>query len=237
MAGGPPQRCSQVSCAALAGHQPEAPYDRAVALLLYDNPTSSNALKVRFLLCELGLECKRRIVPYDQPRPDWYLAINPLGGIPTLDDDGFVVSESNAILRYLAAREGREDLYPGAPRNRARIEAMLDRWSLTFRPAFFRHEAAALGFVPGKGMGAGEPDLDAASRIADEIAATLRTLDEIIDASGYALATFTIADVAAGPVLFRTTKTGLDLTRYPNVLRWRDTVTARPAFAAAEPIL
>ena len=208
-----------------------------MALLLYDNPTSSNALKVRFLLCELGLEYERRIVPYDQPRPDWYVAINPLGGIPTLDDDGLVVSESNAILRYLAVRESRDDLYPAAPTDRARVETMLDRWSLTFRPAFFRHEAAALGFVPGKGMGAGEPALEAAANVANEIAATLRTLDEIIGTSGYALGTFTIADVAAGPVLFRTTKTGLDLAPYPNVLRWRETVIARPAFTAAEPVL
>ncbi|MEP7223643.1 MAG: glutathione S-transferase family protein [Actinomycetota bacterium] len=206
-------------------------------LLLYDNPTSSNALKVRFLLCELGLEYERHIVPYDQPRPDWYVAINSVGGIPTLDDDGFVVSESNAILRYLAVRERRDDLYPEARKDRARVETMLDRWSLTFRPAFFRHEAAALGFVPGKGMGAGEPALEAAAKIADEIAPTLRTLDEIIGASGYALGTFTIADVAAGPVLFRTTKTGLDLAPYPNVMRWRETVIARPAFTAAEPVL
>lgn len=42
--------------------------DRRIALLLYDNPTSSNALKARFLLAELGLEYDRRTVPYDLPR-------------------------------------------------------------------------------------------------------------------------------------------------------------------------
>jgi len=192
---------------------------------------------VRFLLAELGLEYERRTVPYDQPRPDWYLAINPVGGIPTLDDDGFVLSESNAILRYLANREGRDDLSPADARERARVDMTLDRWSLTFRPAFFRHEAAALGFVPGKGVGAGEPDLEAASRIEAEISPTLKTLDALVDPSGYALGTFTLADAAAAPVLFRTTKSGLDLEPYPNVLRWRETVTARSAFAAARPVL
>ena len=106
-----------------------------MALLLYDNPASGNALKVRFLLRELGLEWATREVPLARPRPDWYLAVNPLGGVPTLDDDGFVLTESNTILRYLAQREGRTDLYPDEPRERARVDEFLDRWSLTFRPA------------------------------------------------------------------------------------------------------
>lgn len=207
-----------------------------MTLLLYDNPTSSNALKARVMLAEVGLDYERRTVPYDLPRPDWYVAVNPVGGIPTLDDDGFFVSESNAILRYLALREGRDDLYPAELHARARVETLLDRWSLTFRPAFFRHEAEALGFAPGKGMGGRAPDADAAARVAGEIATTLRLLDSIVDPSGTALGTYTIADVAAAPVLFRTTVTGLDLAPYPNVLRWRETVTARPAFAAAEPV-
>lgn len=208
-----------------------------MGLLLYDNPVSSNALKARLMLAELGLEHERRTVPFDLPRPDWYLAVNPVGGIPTLDDGGFVVSESNTILRYLAAREGRDDLYPSDPRARAQVDELLDRWSLTFRPAFFRYEAPALGFVPGKGMGAGDPDTAVLPGIAEAIAPTLRALDAVVDPSGTALGRFTIADVAAAPILYRTTNTGLDLTPYPNLERWRDTLLARPAFRAAEPVL
>ena len=205
-------------------------------LVLYDNPRSSNALKARFMLAELGLEYERRMVPFDLPRPDWYRALNPLGGIPTLDDDGFVLAESNAILRYLAGREGRHDLYPPAPRERARIDELLDRWTSTFRPAFFRYEAAALGFVLGKGMYAREPDTEELPGIAQAIAPLLSTLDALVAPSGWALGAFSLADVAAAPVLYRTIHTGLDLTPFPNVLRWRETVTARPSFAAAEPV-
>ena len=207
-----------------------------MGLLLYDNPISSNALKVRFMLAEVGLGYERHPVPFDLPRPDWYLAVNPVGGIPTLDDGGFVVSESNTIVRYLAAREGRDDLYPTDLRARAAIDEFLDRWALTFRPAFFRHESPALGFVPGKGMLGGEPRLDELPAVVEAITATLRLLDEIVDPSGFALGRFTVADVAAAPILFRTTKTGLDLAPYRNISRWRETVLARPSFAAAGPV-
>ena len=208
-----------------------------MALLLYDNPVSSNALKARMMLAELGLGYERRTVPFDLPRPDWYLAVNPVGGIPALDDGGFVLPESNTILRYLAGREGRDDLYPSDPQARARVDEMLDRWALTFRPAFFRYEAPALGFAPGKGMGGAEPDAAALPGVAEAIAPTLRLLDGVVHESGTALGSFTIADVAAAPVLYRTVHTGLDLEPYPNVARWRDTMLARPSLAAAGPVL
>ena len=89
-------------------------------LVLYDNPASSNALKVRFLLAELELAHTRREVPMTQPRPDWYLAVNPVGGIPAIEDDGFTLAESHAILRYLARSQARADLYPAAAGEQAR---------------------------------------------------------------------------------------------------------------------
>jgi len=106
----------------------------------------------------------------------------------------------------------------------------------TFRPAFFRYESPALGFVPGKGMLGGEPRLDVLPGVFDEIAPSLELLDTLIDPIGFALGRFTIADAAAAPILFRTTKTGLDLEPFPNLVNWRETLLARPAFAAADPV-
>ena len=207
-----------------------------MGLVLYDNPVSSNALKVRFMLAELGLDYERRNVPFDLPRPSWYLAVNPIGGIPALEDDDVVLAESHAILRYLAGRERRDDLFPADVRSRATVDEFLDRWALTFRPAFFRHESPALGFVPGKGMLGGDPRLDEVPAVVEAITPTLRLLDEILDPSGFALGRFTIADIAAAPILFRTTKTGLDLAPYENISRWRETMLAWPSFAAAGPV-
>jgi glutathione S-transferase len=205
-------------------------------MLLYDNPVSSNALKVRFLLAELGLAYDRHEVPMVRPRPGEYVAVNPFTGIPTLDDDGFVVTESNAILRYLALREQREDLYPTERRGHARVNELLDRFALTVRPAFFKHEAAALGFKFGIGFGAVPSDPERAAEIAGQIAPQIDLLERVLADGEYALGDFTIADCAIAPVLFRTTKSGLDLSPYPKLSRLRDTQLARPSFIAAGPV-
>jgi glutathione S-transferase len=206
-------------------------------MLLYDNPVSSNALKVRFLLAELGLPYERREVPLAQPRPAWYLAVNPLGGVPALDDDGLVMAESNAILRYLAGREGRADLYPLEAAERARVDQFLDRFALTFRAAFFPIEAAALGFVPGLGFGAGEGDFAAARAREQETAGTVALLESVLSDNGTVLGTFTIADCCLAPVLYRTANTRMDLTPYPRLQRIREAIVARDAFSAAGPVL
>jgi glutathione S-transferase len=206
-------------------------------MLLYDNPASSNALKVRFLLAELDLAYDRHEVPMLRPRPDDYVALNPFTGIPTLDDDGFVLTESNAILRYLALRERREDLYPTERRGHARVNELLDRFALTVRPAFFKHEAAALGFKLGVGFGAVPNDPERAAEIAGQIAPQIELLETVLSDGEYALGgDFTIADCAIAPVLFRTTKSGLDLSAYPKLSRLRDTLLARPSFVAAGPV-
>ena len=78
-----------------------------MSIVLYTNPASSNAMKVRFLLAELGLEYERTHVPISRPRPDWYVEIYPFGTIPFMRDGDRELGESNAMLRYLANREGR----------------------------------------------------------------------------------------------------------------------------------
>src|SRR4051794_15447112 len=199
-------------------------------MLLYDNPISSNALKVRFLLAELDQPYETREVPLERPRPDWYVAVNPVGGVPTLDDDGYVLAESNTILRYLATKAGATWIYPTDLPARATINEFLDRWSLTFRPAFFRHEMVALGFGNG-GFDRVPRDADGARAVADEIGPTLRILDGLVGSDAANVGTFTTADCAAAPVLYRTTHSGLDLEPYPRLRALREHVMARPAFA------
>jgi glutathione S-transferase len=206
-------------------------------LTLYGYPRSSNALKVRFLLEELGLAYQQELVPVDEPRPAGYVALNPLGKVPTLVDDGIRLTESHAILRYLARREGRHDLYGPTPGEAAHVDEWLDRFGFVLRPAFFAHEKVALHYIVGRGFFPEEGDPVAARAKAAAIAPTLELFDRLIAPNGTVFGRFTIADCAIAPVLYRTVHSGLDLTPYPNMLRMREAILARPGFIAAGPVL
>lgn len=201
-----------------------------MALTLYDNAISSNALKARFLLAELELEYERVDVPLARPRPEWYLALNPVGGVPTLVDGELVLPESNTILRYLAEREGRSDLYPGELRARARVDRLLDTWSTFVRPSSYALEYAAGVF--------GERDEAAIAPARAALEPVLDAVEQLVADNGTMTEAFTIADVCAAPTLFRSRNhpLPLDFARWPRLARIREAVTARPAFAAAGPV-
>ncbi|HYX84355.1 MAG TPA: glutathione S-transferase family protein [Gaiellales bacterium] len=209
-----------------------------MTLVLYDNGASSNAMKVRFLLAELGLEYERRHVPLSRPRPGWYLERYPFGTIPFMEDGDLAFGESNAMLRYLANREGRLDLYPEEPRERARVDWALDAWSTQFRGAFFPAERIGLMHVDLDSGGGRAEDADQ-GRLAEAIEVVKPKLDlmeRFVADNGTVLGTFTIADCAFAPVLWRWYRLPLALDPWPKVALLRDTVTARPAFAAMEPL-
>jgi glutathione S-transferase len=209
-----------------------------MALVLHSFPSSSNALKVRFLLAELGLDYELRAVPQTRPRPAEYLALNPRGGVPTLVDGDFVLTESNTILRYLATREGRQDLYPTENlRERSRVDECLDRFFTGIRQEFMKVEAPALGHTLAGGMGSRPADPEAAAEAMAGLVPILQLLDELVEPEGAVLGRFTIADIGLAPILNRTTHTGLDLTPYPNLDGLKHTIVSRPAFAQAGPVL
>jgi glutathione S-transferase len=210
----------------------------AASLVLYDHPVSSNALKARFLLAEVDLPYERRHVPFTEPRADWYVAVNPFGRVPTLIDGELVLPESNAILRYLASREERADLYPRALAERARVDYMLDAWSTQIRPALHPLERAALAHADWNTGGGRWEDADPAGIEAarPQAEAGLDLFERVVADNGTVLGTFTIADCSAGPVLWRTNRLPLDFTRWPKLARLRSAIAEHPSFIAAEPV-
>ena len=101
-------------------------------LKILGHPASSNVQKVLWCCGELALPFERRDIagPFGGNRTPEYLALNPNGLVPTIDDDGFVLWESNVIVRYLAAKHGNGKLYPADLRRRADAERWMD-WQQT----------------------------------------------------------------------------------------------------------
>jgi glutathione S-transferase len=202
-----------------------------MALVLHANPRSSNAQKVRFLLAELGLDYELREVPFGDQRPDWHLAVNPLGGIPALVDGDLELAESHAILRYLAAREARDDLYPAELRARARVDWILDAVATSLREVTRPFDAAAYGWRRRQGIGAAPPAADGGAAALAEATPTLHALARLLDPAGYAChGRFTLADVAAAPYLHRIVRSGNDLTPLRRYTDWAEAVLKRPTW-------
>ena len=198
-----------------------------MSLLLYDNPTSSNALKVRFAMAELRLQYEREEVPLTKPRPAWYVEFQPSGRVPALRDGDTLIAESNAILRYLAAREGRDDLYPTRLPDRSQVDWALDLWSTGVRPALFAMELPLL---------TDPPDLDAAAAATPAAERALDVYERFVRGDGTVLGAFTIADICVAPVLWRSHRLPLDFARWPRLHAIRSAIDQNPAFAAAGPV-
>src|SRR5262249_56852400 len=95
--------------------------------------TSSNVQKVMWALGEIGLPCERIDIggPFGKNREPAYLAKNPNGLVPTLEEeDGFLLWESNSIMRYLAAKHGSRLLEPADLRTPPLAHKWMD-WQLS----------------------------------------------------------------------------------------------------------
>ena len=104
-----------------------------IMLKILGKAASINVRKVLWTCTELDLAYEREdwgtgFRPTDEPA---YRALNPNGLVPVIvEDDGFVLWESNTIIRYLANRHGATSLYPIEARSRARVDQWID-WQAT----------------------------------------------------------------------------------------------------------
>ena len=112
-------------------------------LKVWGRNTSSNVQKVMWAVAELGLEHERFDIggAFGKNRDPAYLAMNPNGLVPTLQDGDFILWESNAIIRYLAREYGDQKLEGADARTRARANQWMD-WQLSvlgpaITPAFW----------------------------------------------------------------------------------------------------
>lgn len=108
-------------------------------LTIWGRKNSSNVRKALWCAEEAGLEYRTvdaggAFGLVDEPA---FRAMNPNGRVPVIEDDGFVLWESNAIVRYLAARYAPGDLYPQDPVRRADADKWMD-WTTSTLAGPFR---------------------------------------------------------------------------------------------------
>lgn len=203
-----------------------------MTIKLYDSAQSPNARKVRLLAAELDLPLERIKVDLAQgaQRTAEFVARNPMGRIPVIDDDGFVVWESAAILKYLASKRPQRGLLPSD----AQGAAMLDQWLFWW---VAHPEAALMALAYEKLVKPyfGQPGNDASiiREAETQIGKALPILDRQLEGLDYVLGTLSVVDFMVGPWLDVLPMLGVRLEAWPNLRALQARLVARPYWASA----
>lgn len=191
-------------------------------LKIYGVPRS-RAFRTLWLAKEVGLEYEHIPVNFtgDNKKPE-YLAVNPMGQVPAIDDDGFKLAESMAINLYLAKKHGK--LYP----KNLQDEAKTWQWSFWVMTAVEKPSLQVLFhtvFLPED-----KRDAAQAEQGRKELVRPLAVLEQELAGKSYLVGDeFSVCDLNVAAVLApaRSPKLGIELG--PNVRAWLDRCMDRPA--------
>ena len=196
-------------------------------LKIWGRTNSINVQKVLWCCGEIGLDYERidaglAFGVNDTPE---YKAMNPNGLVPTIDDDGFILWESHAIVRYLARKHATGSLWPADARTAADADRWMEWYSTTLwlnvRPIFHN-----LVRTP--------PEKRNMAEVEDhrkKLAANFGIVDKQLSGSDYlAGSAFTMADIPMAVAAYRWFNLPLERPAMSNVERWYRRICERPAF-------
>lgn len=189
---------------------------------------SINVRKVLWTAAELGLELElvERGTPARPAQAADYLAINPYGLVPLLEDGDFRLAESNSIIRYLCRRAGRPDLMPGAAVDAARVDQWIDWQATDFNDAWRYAFSALVRRKPGFD----DPEQIESSRQAFNAKATIVAAQVERTSAFIAGSDFTLADVVIGLSVRRWYATPIEKPELPALDRYYARLCERPQF-------
>ena len=196
-------------------------------LEIWGRNNSVNVQKVLWCCEELAIEYKRIDAggPFGIVGTPEYRRLNPNGLVPTIDDDGFILWESNAIVRYLAAKHAGRGLWPGDPRTRAEADQWLDWSNTTFWPAIRTLFLGLIRTAPEK------RDTQAIEASRRATADAVAIMDAHLESREYlAGKAFSVGDIALGCGIWRWLALPVERPDAPNVQRWFDRLAQRPAY-------
>ncbi len=199
-------------------------------LRLHYDPASTTCRPVILFASEAGIPLEYNLVDLfsDENRSDWYTRLNPNQAVPVLEHDGFVLTESSAILKYLADLTD-SPAYPKELRARARVNEVMD----FFNTYLMRDYVYGLVYacvlahyrLPGQAfqqsLALHEP----------RAAKRLKALDAWIGAKPFTCGNeITIADYFGSGIVSAGELVGYDLRPFANVNRWLNTMKALPTW-------
>ena len=194
-------------------------------LKILGRKTSGNTQKVLWCCDELGLAYEREDYGrgFGNNHEPAYLALNPNGRVPTIVDDGFVLWESNAIVRYLCAKHGIGTLCPPELQRRADMERWMDWQQTTLRPRFH-----ALSDALQSTVSPGNAALEELKKAVDDAWKILDT--QLARQPFIAGDNLTMADIPFCYLINRWYNLPLEHRGLINVRAWYDRLCERPAF-------
>jgi glutathione S-transferase len=195
---------------------------------IWGRNTSANVQKVMWAIGEIGLPHERIDIggPFGGNHEAAYLAINPNGLVPTLqEDDGFLLWESNSIVRYLAGKHRATVLEPADLRARGRASAWMD-WQLSvLGPAIFQAFWGLIRTPPEKRNHA---VIEESKKRTTEAVAILDA--ELGKSAFLAGDAFSYGDIPPAVMANRYRQLVPERPAFPNFERWYAAIAARPAY-------
>jgi len=196
-------------------------------LKLWGRINSINVQKVLWALEELKVPYERidAGLQFGVVNEPFYRKMNPNGRVPTIDDDGFVLWESNAIVRYLSAKHGAGTLCPDDPRQRADSDRWMDWATSTVAPALTPVFWGLIRTPPEKrNMAAIEAD-------AEKVAQALQVLDQSLEGRDYVCGkSFTMGDIPLGTFVYRWYALALKRPTLARIEAYYQRLQQRPAY-------
>jgi glutathione S-transferase len=202
---------------------------------LYMNSMSPNVRRVRLTAAVLGLHLEEENLDFakgEQKKPE-FLALNPNGAVPTLVDGDFVLTESRAIMQYLASKKPESGLLPRDEQARADVT----RWQF-WDSSHFSPQLGTLAFqrVLKPMMGMGGPDAGKVEEALTNFRRFAAVLNKRLDDKQYVVGdSVTLADLTLASSLMYAKQTDVPLAEFPNIQAWFSRISNMDAWRKTNP--
>ena len=197
-------------------------------LKVWGRISSVNVQKVMWAVEELAIPHQRidAGLHFGVVGEPWYRTMNPNGRVPVIDDDGFVLYESNAITRYLATKYGMGSLCPADLQTRASADRWMDWATTTMHPVMTPLFWGLIRTAPEK------RDMKALDQLRIDMEGVMAILDAHLAKQAFVAGdTLTMGDIPAGCFTQRWSALPIERGTHPHLAAWLERLRARPGFA------